>query len=207
MKDNILYLGSQSKSRQVLLKKSGIAFRTLRHHHDERILNYKKNIQEIVKNITKAKMQSLKFPSLRVKANQILVVTADTLVYLPNKKLILGKPVDLADAIRMISIIQDKPVKVITGCMVASFVKEKKNWKQKKTKIFAVTTAVEFYIPTNSITKYLNKTPTALKSCGAGVIEGFGAQFLKSVNGSYSSVLGLPMFELRKTLLELGFKF
>jgi predicted house-cleaning NTP pyrophosphatase (Maf/HAM1 superfamily) len=44
-------------------------------------------------------------------------------------------------------------------------------------------------------------------SCGAGRIEDFGENFLKSVNGSYTTILGLPMFELRRALKEIGFKY
>jgi len=43
--------------------------------------------------------------------------------------------------------------------------------------------------------------------CGAGMVEGFGASFLKSINGSYSAVIGLPLFELRDALKKLDFKF
>ena len=43
--------------------------------------------------------------------------------------------------------------------------------------------------------------------CGAGVIEGIGQAFLKNINGSYTAVIGLPLFELRQALKKIGFKF
>ena len=38
-------------------------------------------------------------------------------------------------------------------------------------------------------------------------IEGVGSQFVKSIDGSYTAIVGLPLFELRTALLELGFSY
>ncbi len=49
---------------------------------------------------------------------------------------------------------------------------------------------------------YKSKFPGA---SGAVAIEDYGAQFLKTVDGSHSAIIGLPLFELREALDELGF--
>jgi predicted house-cleaning NTP pyrophosphatase (Maf/HAM1 superfamily) len=40
---------------------------------------------------------------------------------------------------------------------------------------------------------------------GALAIEGFGEQFVREVSGSYSAILGLPMYQLRKALMSFYF--
>jgi len=52
---------------------------------------------------------------------------------------------------------------------------------------------------------YLEQIPHAINACGAGIIEDFGLNFLKTVNGSFTAILGLPLFELRKALTTMGF--
>lgn len=47
--------------------------------------------------------------------------------------------------------------------------------------------------------------PFVYNSAGALFVEGFGAQFVKEVNGSYSAIIGLPMFEVREALEQIGF--
>jgi len=51
---------------------------------------------------------------------------------------------------------------------------------------------------------YLEKSFSA-SSSGAIAIEVYGAQFLKTVSGSHSAIVGLPMFEVREALQEVGF--
>ena len=61
-----------------------------------------------------------------------------------------------------------------------------------------------FEVPEEWIDIYLEKS-VGLRASGAIAIEDFGEQFLKSVSGSYSAIVGLPMFELREALSQLGF--
>ncbi|MDZ4154758.1 Maf family protein, partial [Methylicorpusculum sp.] len=56
-------------------------------------------------------------------------------------------------------------------------------------------TAIDYYLD-NSI---------GMGTSNAIAIEGFGEQFLKKITGSYSTVIGLPLFEVRQALDELGF--
>ena len=42
---------------------------------------------------------------------------------------------------------------------------------------------------------------------GAVAIEEFGAQYLKSISGSYTAVVGLPLYEVKEALIDLNFKF
>ena len=55
------------------------------------------------------------------------------------------------------------------------------------------------------IEKYLNSFERYDQVSGGISVEGYGAQFLQTVDGSYSAILGLPMYELRLALEKLGF--
>ena len=59
-------------------------------------------------------------------------------------------------------------------------------------------------MPDNWIDIYLEKTPY-LDVSGGMAIEKYGNQFLKTVQGSYSTIIGLPLFEVREALEKLGF--
>lgn len=52
---------------------------------------------------------------------------------------------------------------------------------------------------------YCEEYPEFLSIAGALIVEEYGAQFFKSLNGSYGVALGLPLFELREALELIGF--
>ena len=64
---------------------------------------------------------------------------------------------------------------------------------------------IEFYVDHDSIDKYFATFPNVLQCSGAGVVEDHGLSYLKSISGSYTAVLGLPLYELRLALKKIGF--
>jgi septum formation protein len=130
------------------------------------------------------------------------VLTADTLSQ-DFDGTINGKPHDRADAIAMIK-------RARAGSRLATaFCLDKKvyrtgAWETDKRIERCITARYVFAIPDHWIEIYLDTT-IALSASNAIAIEGYGAQFLKSIDGSYSTIVGLPMFELREALEEVGF--
>jgi predicted house-cleaning NTP pyrophosphatase (Maf/HAM1 superfamily) len=61
-----------------------------------------------------------------------------------------------------------------------------------------------FDVPDAFIDVYLNAIPFLTVS-GAISIESVGGQFVKSVDGSYEAIIGLPMFKIRQALFDLDF--
>jgi septum formation protein len=159
--------------------------------------------------------------SSQIKENKIFVLTADTLIKTDKTNQILGKPKDLEDAKQMLRGIREQSVTVLTGCclqvMKLSVPKpaqhhdaqqqKPEHWLIEKQECWATGAQVEFCVDEQSLDFYFEKEPWALHACGGGVIEGVGQSFLKSINGSYTAVLGLPLFELRQKLNNLKFKF
>ena len=115
------------------------------------------------------------------------VIGADTVVILDGK--VLGKPENPEDAVRMLTALSGKRHKVITGCAVC---------KNGACRSFSSVTEVEFYpLDDREISDYV-ATGEPLDKAGAYGIQGRGALFVKSINGDYFNVVGLPVATLRR---------
>ena len=121
-------------------------------------------------------------------------IGADTIVVLDGA--ILGKPTDAADAQRMLSGLSGRDHEVITGFTVfdkTSGVHVSRN----------VCTEVTFKtLEPKEITAYI-ATGCPMDKAGAYAIQGGAVHFVRSINGSYTNVIGLPMTELYEVLQTL----
>ena len=201
---NILYLGSKSESRQRLLDLAEIPYKVLGHTADECEVNLSHDFEEYVLDIAQHKIQHVDIPS--GEENKIVfVLTADTLVQTEKTKTILGKPEDKQDAIRMIKLSNQEPAKVTTACCLEKHKYINGKWQVADKRYWTTSAIIEFYIEEEKIEEYFEKLPLALKGCGAEIVDDYGLSFLKSINGSFTTVLGLPLFELRQNLKAIGF--
>ena len=209
MSIDILYLASQSQPRRRLLELAGISYQIISHSSNEEIESPFANFEAHVLAIAHSKIKSVLLPSSEeIKSNHIFVLTADTLVKTQFSNQILGKPKDIDDAKRMIRLTNQEPVIVATGCCLEKQVCCNGNgWKLADYKHWTTSTIVESYLDEDRIDWYLSKQPEALHGCGACIVEEYGQGFLKSVNGSYTSILGLPLYELRQALKAMNFRF
>lgn len=197
----ILYLGSTSTSRQMLLRLAGIPFIVALQSADESLCDWNLPLQKAVESIACYKMEHVLLPE--GDENRIcFVLTADTLTENSEGKL-EGKPIDRNDAITKL---KNARKGVCTG---TAFCLERRVYKagewhcQTRTLRYAQARYV-FNVPDDAIAFYLDNAPFI--GSGAIAIEGFGNQFLEYIDGSYSAVVGLPMYEVRVALLELGFR-
>lgn len=118
-----------------------------------------------------------------------IIITADTAVI--SDGLMLGKPKDTEDAVRMLSSLSGKTHKVITGCCISNGEKEDS---------FAVETEVTFYSLTDDEIRAYAATGEPLDKAGAYGIQGRGCVLVKGINGDYFNVVGLPVAELSRHL-------
>lgn len=198
---NILYLASQSLSRQQLLKESKIPFVLLKQTADEQACNWGLPLGKLVASISLYKMEHVILPAGK-EGEEIFVLTADTLSQ-DKDGAIQGKPKNKADAISKI-----KQARAGSRLCTAFCLDKKRftngQWALDQ-RIHQVVTAEYFFIvPDNWIDSYLANT-IGIKCSNAIAIEQYGNQFLREVRGSYSTIVGLPMFELRLALEALGF--
>jgi septum formation protein len=199
--DHRVYLGSKSQSRQLLLQEAQIPCVVVDQDADETCCDWNLPFREIVTHICRYKMEHVVLP-VGVHGQYCFVLTADTLTIDSNGK-VSGKPTDRNDAVQKIKTARNG---VITG---TAFCLDRKTWCEGS---WHVEQRIEGYgqgecvfdVPDQQLDCYL-KQPFLYNCAGGIFVEGFGAQFVKTVSGSYSSIIGLPMFEVRQALHVLGF--
>lgn len=118
-------------------------------------------------------------------------VGADTVVVLDGA--ILGKPVDEADAFRMLTALSGRDHEVITGFTVFDKVSCIHISR-------SVSTEVTFKaLEEKEINLYI-ASGCPMDKAGAYAIQGGAVHFVRSISGSYTNVIGLPMTELYEVL-------
>lgn len=208
MSKDILYLGSQSKSRQKLLEETGYSYQILDHKSDELSVKVKDNFYEYVLDIAQHKMDCIVLPEHSENVGDTLfVLTADTLVRTKDTHFVFGKPRDRQHAKEMLRKYRDEPAEIVTGCCIEKKVWQNGGWSTNGQTAFTTVSFVELYIDEDDLDVFLEGAPHALCAAGSAIIELYGQNFCKAIQGSYSSIIGLPMFEVRQELKKLGFRF
>lgn len=205
---DILYLASQSPSRKSLLKIVGIQYKSIEHASDECGIDSPHDFQAHVLSIAHDKMRTTILPSHEsVGADYLFALTADTLVRSATSLQIFGKPRDKDHARQMLQTLAEEQIEVVTGCCLEKMVFVQGGWQVEVAHHWTTTSFVEFVVEGDDVDFYFDRVPSALSVASSATIEGFGGYFLKSITGSYSSVQGLPLYELRKALKAMNFKF
>lgn len=124
-----------------------------------------------------------------------IVLAADTTVALGTK--ILGKPVDRADATRMLSALAGRRHEVLTGiCLLR---------REGRLALAVASTAVWFSpMSPREIDEYV-ASGEPLDKAGAYAIQGLASKWVERIDGSYANVVGLPVALLRKLLRQARF--
>ncbi|MDR3313254.1 MAG: Maf family protein [Oscillospiraceae bacterium] len=118
------------------------------------------------------------------------IIAADTIVAAPNGEL-LGKPLDSADAVRMLRLLSGREHRVITGVCLRS---------GGQTHTFAQETAVRFYALTEQEIESYIHSGEPMDKAGAYGIQGRGGLLVESICGDYFNVVGLPVGRLLREL-------
>lgn len=122
--------------------------------------------------------------------NDELLITSDTIVVLND--LVLGKPVDENDAVRMLGLLSGNTHKVITGVCLISIQKQIS---------FSETALVSFAnLSDDEIRYYVSKYKPLDKAGAYGVQEWIGYVGVDRIEGSYFNVMGLPISRLYREL-------
>ena len=123
-----------------------------------------------------------------------IVLTADTVVVCNEQ--ILGKPIDEADARRMLQMLSGKTHRVITGVTLLV---------EGNSKSFSVATDVTFKPLSAAEIDYYIRTFKPFDKAGAyGIQEWIGYIGVTAINGSYFNVMGLPVQRIYEELRTLG---
>ena len=131
-----------------------------------------------------------------VKADE-LIITADTVVIVGDE--ILGKPVDKADAVRMLRLLSGRTHQVTTGVCLLTATNEHR---------FAVTTDVTFKALSDEEIHYYVDTYKPFDKAGAyGIQEWIGYVGVTCLHGSYYNVMGLPVQRIYEALRSLKIEY
>ena len=183
-----LILASNSPRRKELLAGLGVPFEVrvlqdIDEHYPESL-----PVNEVARYIAKEKADAYR----RIVAPDELIITADTVVIVGDE--ILGKPIDEADAVRMLKLLSGRTHQVTTGvCLLTA----------EKERCFDVTTDVTFKALTDEeIHYYVNRYRPFDKAGAYGIQEWIGYIGVTGLNGSYYNVMGLPVQRIYQELTK-----
>lgn len=196
---NIIYLASKSPRRRELLKQIGVQYELLmmrevapRIDVDETPL-HGETPHAYVERVVKLKNDTALKVMRERKLHQRPVLTADTIVTFDGD--ILGKPATRDDAMTTLKRLSGETHQVLTAVMVAV------NDEQRK---ILTTSFVTFAkLDEDEIKRYVD-SGEPMDKAGAYGVQGLAAKFIAKLSGSYSGVVGLPLFETTGLLRESG---
>lgn len=124
-------------------------------------------------------------------------VGADTVVWREGG-LLLEKPADREDSLRMLAALSGRTHCVTTGVAIAE------TFEGRLLASFAVTTQVRFRVMTEAEMLGYAATQEPYDKAGGYGIQGLAALFVAGIEGSYTNVVGLPVEVLHEKLVALG---
>lgn len=181
----VLILASASPRRAELLREMGLPFTVVKADIHEVAPEHLSPVETAEINAyRKARAVAKKHPDT-------LVLGADTVVSLGTEQ--FAKPVDMADAERMLAKLQGRTHLVITAVCLLQL-------RPYRQRLFAVRTSVTFKkLHLGQIRRYLAKIHPFDKA-GSYAIQDEGDRIVKNFKGSYSNVVGLPVERLKVEL-------
>ena len=177
-----IVLGSKSPRRQELLQQVGLQFEVIDPDVDEKQITSTDPKRKVIETA------QLKARSLEVE-DQTINITADTIVSYQNQ--IFEKPVDRNEARTMLKTLSGNTHEVYSAVILKS-----RDFEE----IILSKTEVNFYdLTTEEIEAYLESGEYKDKA-GAYGIQALGVKFVKSINGDYNTIVGLPLGEVYRFL-------
>ncbi len=183
-----LILASKSPRRRELLDRMGLPHTVVSAECDEW---FPEDLSpaEIVKYISREKA----FAAAEMAAPEDILITADTMVFLDDKK--LGKPKDEAEAFAMLRALSGRTHTVYTGVTVA---------QGHRTLTEAEGTWVRFAPLRDETIRAYIKTGEPMDKAGAYGVQALGALLIEGIEGDFFNVMGLPVRRLALMLEKFG---
>ncbi len=186
-----LYLASGSPRRKELLEQVDLQFEVVNAPVEEVALPHE-SPKSYVRRIAIEKALA---GFNKVAGKEIWVIGGDTAVMVDDK--VLGKPKNQVDSYKMLTLLSGNLHKVLSAIAIVY-----------DGEVFSKVNVTEVRFKTLSedeIKHYIESGEPEGKA-GSYAIQGLAASFIASIHGSYSGVMGLPLYELDQLLIESGFK-
>ena len=199
--ENRIYLASRSPRRRELLKQIGInfevlimrSFPTVRADVDE-TPGPGESPGDYVTRIAANKAMTGWTRALERRLPRLPVLGADTTVTLDGE--IIGKPVNTEDAVRILRQLSGREHEVFSAVSVAMNDNVTSKLSCSKVRFAELSDAlIQDYVDTGE----------PVDKAGAYGVQGKAATFIAEINGSYSGIMGLPLFETAQLLKQVGF--
>lgn len=188
-----IFLASNSPRRRELLTQIGVPFTAFAPDIDESPFESESAADYVIR-MAKEKAEAGWRMRNITGENHGLLLAADTSVVANGN--ILGKPTDAADAMAMLSNYSGQSHEVMTAVAVTN---------GKQTVVENVVTSVYFrHLSETEIRQYIESGEPFDKAGGYG-IQGLAALFVSHLEGSYTGVMGLPLFETGQLLAQFGY--
>ena len=187
-----LILASQSPRRRELLLQLGYQFSTQASDIDESTFAGEP-ADEYVSRLAKDKAMHVYSRLSSAEQKLCCVLGSDTSVVIDGN--ILGKPSDLTDCIKTLTLLSDNQHQVLTAIALVN---------AEGVKVELVTTKVTFKKLSQAEIQAYWLTGEPQDKAGSYGIQGIAGQFVTNMQGSYSAVVGLPLYETAQLLNSAG---
>ena len=198
--NKFIYLASQSPRRSQLLDQLGVRHELLLPHADEDAEALEAVLTNeapaaYVQRVTQLKLDAALNRLKKRGLPPAPILCSDTTVALG--RIILGKPESPADAVRMLSQLSGKTHRVLTAVAMGTSRKRAQDVCESR---------VTFAEMSASQIKAYVASGEPMGKAGAYAVQGRAAAYISHMSGSYSGIMGLPMFQTAQLLSTFGFK-
>ena len=201
-----IYLASQSPRRRQLLEQLGVRYELLLADDTEdaealEVVLPNEAPRAYVQRVTLLKLEAALARMKRRGLPAAPVLCSDTTVALG--KTILGKPDDAKHAAQILGALSGQTHRVLTSVAMGTW---SKSGKPLKTEQALSVSNVRFAPLTRSHIQAYVASGEPMGKAGAYAVQGRAAAYIEHISGSYSGIMGLPMFETAQLLRAFGFK-
>jgi septum formation protein len=195
---HFIYLASQSPRRAQLLEQIGVQFKLLLPDDSEDAESLENMLPneapaKYVARVTGLKLDAALARMQRRRLPSAPVLCSDTTVALGRT--VYGKPLDANDARRMLAELSGHTHRVLTAVAL----------QKGRSRVQALCTSkVSFAAMSPAQIRAYVATGEPMGKAGAYAVQGRAAVYIAHISGSYSGIMGLPMFETAQLLRTLG---
>lgn len=195
---DFVYLASQSPRRQELLRQVGVRFELLAADPDEDVESLEAPLagespNRYVNRVVVAKADAARRRLARRGLAPAPILVADTTVAIGGT--LFGKPVDAEDAGRMLRALSGRSHRVLTAVAIVSSRGVEHATSASRVRFARLKPAqIDAYVASGE----------PLGKAGAYAVQGIAAAFIRRIEGSYSGIMGLPLFETAILLRRVG---
>lgn len=199
-----ILLASRSPRRQALLQQLQINYRAVDVEVDERVKGCIMP-EFYVKSMAEAKAMAALAEYRDQISSRRLLLTADTVISYAGK--IIGKPESEAHFLEIMRRLSNKTHTVFTAITLVGLDDKPGSLATAKEKFVTMLSesSVTFSILPEDFIYHYWQSGEPQDKAGGYAIQGMMAGYIESIEGSYSGIMGLPLFELRKALEEFGY--